>query len=62
VPPYGAKIASATLRAGERIRLETPGGGGFGLPADRQPDRIKRDLRLGYISREAAARDYGIEP
>jgi N-methylhydantoinase B len=35
--PLPAK-ASGTLRAGQRIRIETPGGGGFGEPKDPTPD------------------------
>ena len=42
------------------MRLETPGGGGFGDPATRDPERVARDVRLGYVSREAAQRDYKV--
>ena len=42
------------------MRLETPGGGGFGDPRTRDPERIARDVRLGYVTREAAQRDYGV--
>ncbi|MEM7190875.1 MAG: hydantoinase B/oxoprolinase family protein [Pseudomonadota bacterium] len=41
--------------------LDLPGGAGYGSPADRDPDLIRRDLRRGYISPEAAKRDYGFE-
>jgi N-methylhydantoinase B len=47
------------LRRGERIRLETPGGGGYGPPAERAPEAIRRDLALGYVDGHAARRDYG---
>jgi N-methylhydantoinase B/oxoprolinase/acetone carboxylase alpha subunit len=40
--------------------LETPGGGGLGNPAERDPAALDRDVRFGYVSAEAAARDYGI--
>jgi N-methylhydantoinase B len=40
------------------VRLETPGGGGFGDPATREPARVVRDVEFGYISRESARRDY----
>ena len=43
-----------------RVRLETPGGGGFGDPLTREPDRVARDVALGYVSVEAARRDYGV--
>ena len=37
-----------------------PGGGGFGDPSTREPERVVRDVRLGYISPEAACRDYKV--
>ncbi len=43
---------------GERLVIEMPGGGGMGAPAERDPDAIRRDIRLGYLSAEAAKRDY----
>jgi N-methylhydantoinase B/oxoprolinase/acetone carboxylase alpha subunit len=32
----------------------------MGSPRDRNPDQVRRDVRLGYVSREAALRDYGV--
>ena len=46
------------IRRGQKVRLETPGGGGFGDPLERDPERVERDVRLGYVTREAAERDY----
>jgi N-methylhydantoinase B len=46
--------------AGDRICVETGGGGGYGPPERRAFDLIQRDLDAGYISAEAAARDYGV--
>ena len=45
---------------GDRLVVEMPGGGGMGSPRERDPEAVRRDVRLGYISREAALRDYGI--
>ena len=45
---------------GRKVMLAFPGGGGYGAPADRDPALVKRDLARGYISAEAAARDYGL--
>ena len=45
---------------GRKVMLALPGGGGYGAPADRDPALVKRDLARGYISAEAAARDYGL--
>src|SRR6202042_395481 len=33
--------------AGERLVIEMPGGGGMGLPSARDPDAVRRDVRLG---------------
>jgi N-methylhydantoinase B len=60
VPPLVSKITDAKIRRGRKVRLETPGGGGFGDPASREPARVARDVRLGYVSREAAHRDYKV--
>jgi N-methylhydantoinase B len=50
-----------TLRAGDFVRVETGGGGGYGPPQDRALDAIGRDLKAGYVSRAAAERDYGVK-
>ncbi len=47
-PPMASKIVGVPLRHGERVRLETPGGGGYGAPGKRNPAAIERDRRLGY--------------
>jgi N-methylhydantoinase B len=59
-PPLISKITDVKIRKSQKVRLETPGGGGFGDPATREPDRVARDVRLGYVSREAALRDYKV--
>jgi N-methylhydantoinase B len=59
-PPMISKVTDVRVKAGERVRLETPGGGGFGHPAERDRDALQRDLRLGYVTPEAATRDYDL--
>jgi N-methylhydantoinase B len=59
-PSLVSKITDIRIRPGQKVRLETPGGGGFGDPASRDPARVARDVRLGYVSREAARRDYKV--
>jgi N-methylhydantoinase B len=54
-----SKTASIVLVSGETIRLETPGGGGFGNPAERDPAALAADLRGGKISPGRALHDYG---
>ncbi|MEY4761550.1 MAG: hypothetical protein RLZZ200_1406 [Pseudomonadota bacterium] len=45
---------------GATWRYLTNGGGGWGDPLDREAERVKRDVRDGYISIEGARRDYGV--
>ena len=59
-PPLVSKIADVKIRTGQRVRLETPGGGGWGDPKLRDPSAVARDVRLGFIGAATAARDYGV--
>ena len=43
------------------VRVETPGGGGFGDPHHRDPDAVARDLRNEIISKKTARETYGTE-
>jgi len=46
---------------GERLVIEMPGGGGMGPAAERDPAAVRRDVRLGYLSAQAAKREYGVD-
>lgn len=46
--------------AGRRVMLALPGGAGYGDAATRSVEAVRRDLARGYISAQAAARDYGL--
>ena len=59
-PPMASKIADVKVAEGKRVRLETPGGGGWGSPFTRDPKLVARDVRLGYVSRDRARADYGV--
>jgi N-methylhydantoinase B len=48
------------LLTGEATSLETHGGGGYGNPFQRDPARVLEDVRDGYVSIDAAQRDYGV--
>jgi N-methylhydantoinase B len=56
LPSKGAFAA----QAGAVIDMITPGSGGFGPPAERDPRAIGRDLLDGYVSDAAARSDYGV--
>lgn len=47
------------VRADGRIVMEAPGSGGYGPPAARDPALLREDLADGYVTAEAARRDYG---
>jgi N-methylhydantoinase B len=51
--------ARMQLEAGTVFRVNGPGGGGYGDPANRDPDAIANDIAEGYISEGVARRDYG---
>lgn len=55
-----SKAAGLRLRRGDLLSWELAGGGGWGDPYERDPARVARDVRCGYVSREAARRDYGV--
>ena len=48
------------VRAGDLIRIQTTGGGGWGDPLDRDPAAVAHDVRDGKVSAAAAERDYGV--
>ena len=49
-----------TVPTGERLIVEMPGGGGMGDAFAREPERVAADVRKGYVTAEAAVRDYGV--
>src|SRR5207302_8835268 len=57
VPP----ISDGTvIRRGDIVRIETGGGGGFGHPFDREPERVLADVRGGFLSAAATETEYGV--
>ncbi len=49
------------LEYGDEIELRMPGGGGFGPVSERPIEAVLADYRRGYITREGALRDYGVD-
>lgn len=60
IPPMVSKMVGIKLKKGQRVHLETPGGGGYGPPIERNPKAVARDVALGFVSRENAAQDYAV--
>ena len=54
-----SKVARVEMKVGDAMRIETPGAGGYGPPADRATEALADDLKSGKVSRIAAERDYG---
>ena len=52
------KTEGYILKPGDRVRVETGGGGGYGQPEQRASAQIERDLARGYISPEHAKEHY----
>jgi len=53
-------IVTRRLRAGDVLRLEQSGGGGYGDPFERDPLAVAADVRDGYVSHAAARERYGV--
>jgi len=59
VPPHLSKAQDIALQPGDRVRVRTPGGGGYGDPAARDPALVAEDVRLGRYTRAQAQRLFG---
>jgi N-methylhydantoinase B len=60
VPPHLSKEQDIPLKAGDRVSVGTPGGGGYGDPLERDLALVLRDVGLGYYSREQAAEMFAV--
>ncbi|MGR3320587.1 MAG: hydantoinase B/oxoprolinase family protein [Pseudooceanicola sp.] len=58
-PEHLSKAQDIALSAGDRVRVKTPGGGGYGDPAARDRALVEEDVRLGRYSAEEAERLFG---
>jgi len=56
----GKTPGHVALKAGDGFLVEVGGGGGYWNPVERDPERVLADVRSGYVSLEAARRDYGV--
>jgi N-methylhydantoinase B len=56
-----SKWSNVPIGPGDRMRFQTPGGGGWGEPSERSQDRVREDLAEGYISPQQAREVYGLE-
>ena len=56
----GSKVDNVRVAEGDRIVFRTAGGGGWGDPLEREPERVRADVRRRLMSAEMAERDYGV--
>jgi N-methylhydantoinase B len=54
------KVTGYPIREGDVVVMESAGGGGFGDPLTRDPERVRHDLRAGHITPERARDGYGV--
>jgi N-methylhydantoinase B len=59
-PEFGSKAVGVPLDDGEVITQLTAGGGGWGDPRQRDPMAVARDVRMGYVSPQAARDEYAV--
>ena len=59
-PPHLTKEQDVPMVEGDRVRVETPGGGGYGDPLDRDPALVARDVALGYYTPDQARAMFGV--
>ncbi len=59
-PAEEVRKANKPIMPGDRVRVQTSGGGGYGDPLRRDPALVAADVRNGYISGEAAETVYGV--
>ncbi|MCT2584482.1 hydantoinase B/oxoprolinase family protein [Actinophytocola sp. S1-96] len=55
----GGRVSGIALRAGDVLRIESPGSGGYGDPHARPAESVAADVRQGRVSAESARDDYG---
>ena len=54
------KVTGVAIGAGDIVVMQSAGGGGYGDPLERDPERVREDVRAGYVSLERARRGYGV--
>ncbi len=55
-----SKFTNVTLEPGDEVLIDSPGGGGYGDPGDRDRDLVERDVHQGFVSAEQARELYGL--
>ena len=56
-----SKFTNIVLTGGDEVRIDSPGGGGYGDASERERERVARDVFEGFITTEQAHAVYGWE-
>jgi N-methylhydantoinase B len=56
----GGLVDGQPMKAGQVVRVVTTGGGGWGDPLTREPERVLVDVNQGKVSAKAARDEYGV--
>jgi N-methylhydantoinase B len=56
-----SKVSNVPIAPGDRIKISSPAGGGWGQPDERDPYMVKEDLLDGFITPEQAQPAYGLK-
>jgi N-methylhydantoinase B len=54
------KVTGYSIQADDVVVMQSAGGGGYGDPLSRDPERVRRDVHGGYVSAERAREGYGV--
>lgn len=57
---FPGKVTQFPLERGDRVVMESSGGGGYGDPLERDPRKVEQDLREGLVTKEKAEVRYGV--
>ncbi len=60
MPEHLSKEQDIPLRAGDRVEVGTPGGGGYGDPLQRPAETVLHEVRQGYYTAEQARDRFGV--
>jgi N-methylhydantoinase B len=56
----GNPFGLTQLKPGDAVTIDAAGGGGYGNPLERDPEKVERDVEEGYVSLEGAREHYGV--
>ena len=59
-PPMVSKMVGINIEQGERLRLRSPGGGGYGNALERAPEAVALDVARGFVTPACAKEIYGV--